>query len=480
MEAKLDVSFVDVFLKKPHPILAIRDFVEGLSLEDHMTTLFHGHEAADYARFWADWQKLQPDHPVYEVHAGRLDKVVPIWIHADEGTSQKKKGLMVLSWQPLLGQGTQRKPDSSLNFLGPSVSTRLLFSVMSTQLYNTASKKKRLMALTDVFARNLADCFERPIDVAWNGTSEQIYLCCLGMKGDWPALIKLGNLNRHHLRDTWSTDAGAGICHYCMGGMRGHAWHDLSFANMLAMRQDAPPPWSTPPVLIQHVPHSILQEPYFFRIDLFHLMHKGVLADVAANAMVSQLAPYFSVSCYDFALFGWVSSDKSSWLWFKGNDTTSLCKYLEWKLKDVHTSTDMSGSDQLYFAEMASLLSCGNKLMHRLYFAGLWLSTKERDKIIAVGDKFVSTFMLLAQMAYDWDLCRWKVQTKFHMLGELLFGLKMDRVRGCRSLNPLSYSTQVDEDFIGKVSISSRYVSSRALHEKTIHRYLLKLKQCWA
>ena len=296
MEAKLDVSFVDVFLKKPHPILAIRDFVEGLSLEDHMTTLFHGHEAADYARFWADWQKLQPDHPVYEVHAGRLDKVVPIWIHADEGTSQKKKGLMVLSWQPLLGQGTQRKPDSSLNFLGPSVSTRLLFSVMSTQLYNTASKKKRLMALTDVFARNLADCFERPIDVAWNGTSEQIYLCCLGMKGDWPALIKLGNLNRHHLRDTWSTDAGAGICHYCMGGMRGHAWHDLSFANMLAMRQDAPPPWSTPPVLIQHVPHSILQEPYFFRIDLFHLMHKGVLADVAANAMVSQLAPYFSVS----------------------------------------------------------------------------------------------------------------------------------------------------------------------------------------
>ncbi|CAE7246231.1 unnamed protein product, partial [Symbiodinium sp. CCMP2456] len=498
--AKVDVSYVDVFLKKSHPVLAIRDFVAGLSAEDHMTTLFHGHEAADYARFWAHWQKVQPDHPVYEVHAGRLGQVVPIWIHADEGTSQKKRGLMVLSWQPLLGQGTQRQPNSSLNFLGPSVSTRCLFSVMSTQLYNTASKKKRLMALADVFAQNLRDCFERPIEISWNGEQEQIYLSCLGMKGDWPAQIKLGGLRRHHLRDTWSTDAGAGICHYCMGGMKGHPWHDLSFANMLAMRQDAPPAWSKPTGLIQHVPHSVLQEPYFFRIDLFHLMHKGVLADIAANAIVSQLALHFlvsiMVSCSDHELFGCTSLDQTmAYLyedarqfcqaqglelhmsWFKGNDTTSLCKYMQWKLKDVHA--DMTGSDKLYFAEIASLLSSGNEFMHRLYHAGLWLSRSDRDKIIAAGDKLVDSFMLLAQLAYNSDICRWKVQTKFHMFGELVFSLKMDRTRGCRSLSPLSYSTQVDEDFIGKICTASRYVSSRTLHEKTIHRYLLKLKQCW-
>ena len=287
LSAKLKVSFLDCHMSKQHPFLGIRDFVEGLSQEGQMETLFQGHDAADYARFWDDWCTVQPDHPVFHEHSGHLHQVVPIWVHADEGTSQKKKGLMVLSWQGVLGQGTQRQPGSSLNYLGPSVSTRCLFSVMSTQLYSKASKKKRLLTLAERFAKDLQDCFEHPVDVIVNGEASQVYLACLGMKGDWPALVKLGNLRRHHLRVTWTSDSGAGICHFCKAGMPGNtAWHDVSYRNMAAMRVDAPAPWSTPPALIKYVPHSILQEPYFFRIDLFHLMHKGVLADVAANAIV--------------------------------------------------------------------------------------------------------------------------------------------------------------------------------------------------
>ena len=288
LSANLKVSFMDCHLAKKHPFLGVRDFVEGLSQQGQMDTLFQGHDAADFARFWDNWRTVQPDHPAFDLHSNRLHQLVPIWLHADEGTSQKKKGLMVLSWQGVLGRGTQRQPTSSLNYLGPSVSTRCLFSVMSTQLYSKPSTKKRLLTLTERFAKDLQDCFEQPINVKVDGEASQVYLCCLAMKGDWPALIKLGNLSRHHLRVTWSKSAGAGICHYCMAGMPGHVeWHDVSYRNMAAMRLDAPPPWPYPPALIRYVPHSISQEAYFFRIDLFHLMHKGVLADVAANAIVS-------------------------------------------------------------------------------------------------------------------------------------------------------------------------------------------------
>ena len=288
LSANLKVSFMDCHLAKKHPFLGVRDFVEGLSQQGQMDTLFQGHDAADFARFWDNWRTVQPDHPAFDLHSNRLHQLVPIWLHADEGTSQKKKGLMVLSWQGVLGRGTQRQPTSSLNYLGPSVSTRCLFSVMSTQLHSKPSTKKRLLTLTERFAKDLQDCFEQPINVKVDGEASQVYLCCLAMKGDWPALIKLGNLSRHHLRVTWSKSAGAGICHYCMAGMPGHVeWHDVSYRNMAAMRLHAPPPWPYPPALIRYVPHSISQEAYFFRIDLFHLMHKGVLADVAANAIVS-------------------------------------------------------------------------------------------------------------------------------------------------------------------------------------------------
>ncbi|CAE7904262.1 unnamed protein product, partial [Symbiodinium necroappetens] len=252
------------------------------------------------------------------------------------------------------------------------------------------------------------------------------------MKGDWPALTKLGNLRRHHLRVTWTSDAGAGICHYCKAGMPGNAdWHNLSFRNMAAMRIDAPAPWSPPPALIRYVPHSMSQAPYFFRIDLFHLMHKGVLADVAANAIVS---------CFDYGLFGCTNlkmlmafvyddakhfcqqnrlelhmsqlttnqlgltrtTDYPTGSWFKGNDTRSLTKYMEWKL--THTLHELFGPTLEYFTEIVGLLSYGNKFMHLLYNAGLWLSTRQRDDIISSGDKFVASFMSLAQTAYDNDL----------------------------------------------------------------------------
>lgn len=45
--------------------------------------------------------------------------------------------------------------------------------------------------------------------------------------------------------------------------------------------------------------------------------------------------------------------------------------------------------------------------------------------------------------------------------------------------NPLTYSCQMDEDLVGRVSAFSRVVSSRTIHERTLSRYQVALAGKW-
>ena len=290
LSANIPVSYVDVTMTQPHPVLGVRSFVESLSSEKQIDRLFCGHDETDFADFWRRFQTVQPQHPVFTQHRKRLGRVIPIWAHADEGTSQKKRAIMILQWQPLLGYGTSRG-GKGLNYVGASVTTRFLYSVMAGRLYNSklAAKKKRLKTLVSCFARDVGSCFDTPIQAVEEGEVKQVFLCMLGLKGDWPALTKLGQLTRHHLRHTWVNMDGHGICHMCNGGRLGHEWHNVSYDNMVRMKENVPPPWARPPDLISLIPHSPAHEPDFFKVDIFHNLHKGLLADAAANAVDSWL-----------------------------------------------------------------------------------------------------------------------------------------------------------------------------------------------
>ena len=92
---------------------------------------------------------------------------------------------------------------------------------------------------------------------------------------------------------------------------------------------------------------------------------------------------------------------------------------------------------------------------------------------------FLKTWAILAQSAFNRGLCRWKLQPKFHMAGEVCFTLQHDKAQNAPSMCPLSYATQMDEDFVGRVANFSRTVSSRTLAVRTIKKYLLRLKAQW-
>ena len=132
-----------------------------------------------------------------------------------------------------------------------------------------------------------------------------------------------------------------------------------------------------------------------------------------------------------------------------------------------------------YFAKMQEAISSANKFLKALFHAGLWLSRDESREVIAAGRRCLESYQACAEIAYDWGLTRFKLQPKFHMLGEVLYEMRARRNAGHAVINPLSFSTQLDEDLVGRVSAFSRVVSSRTIHERTLSRYQVALASKW-
>ena len=296
LTADISLTHVDVGLKSLHPVLGLTNTIQCLDRRNKLDEwFFMGNGPSQYQSFWETWRLQKPRHPVYEVHQDRLDRCIPICIHADEGTSQKKRGMMVLQTQVLLGKGTRKRKSTALipglNFKGKSLCTRLVYSVMMAHCYSGKKCKTKnypLLKLVEHLSLELRQLFDNGVVVTFGGLSQKIWLVPIAFKGDWPALVKIGQLNRHHLRDTTATEFGHGICHLCQGGREGHKWNDVSLGNMTRMRMDMPQPWQCEPALIRNLPMGDASyKPMFFKVDIFHTCHKGVMADAAANAIVS-------------------------------------------------------------------------------------------------------------------------------------------------------------------------------------------------
>ena len=165
--------------------------------------------------------------------------------------------------------------------------------------------------------------------------------------------------------------------------------------------------------------------------------------------------------------------------WFKGGDTTCLCKFLE--LKFSRLVPDCSDPDmQEYFQSIRDLLKHANEFLSRMFHADLILTPHERSEIIRAGRGFLSMFTKCARHAFlKLQLPRFKYQPKYHFLAEVVYGLEVHEKSGVSSFNPILDSTQMDEDFIGRIAKFSREVSSRAVHKRVLQKYLLSLASHW-
>ena len=146
LSADIATSYIDVGLSEGHPILSVSAFVQYLNASDKLDFLLMQHRANTFESFWHRWKKQQPRHPIYTTHQSRLGFCIPIGVHCDEGTTLKKKSMMSIQWQPIIGRGTRKRKGSNeepgCNFLGDSYKTRFLWSVMLGRLYS-GNKKER-------------------------------------------------------------------------------------------------------------------------------------------------------------------------------------------------------------------------------------------------------------------------------------------------------------------------------------------------
>ena len=120
-------------------------------------------------------------------------------------------------------------------------------------------------------------------------------------------------------------------------------------------------------------------------------------------------------------------------------------------------------------------VEAANKFMTTLYHASFWLTSTERRALVASGHECLNAFVGCATITFRDGKTRFKMHPKMHMFGEVVTTLEFQERSSLPSPNPLIFSTQQDEDFVGRICTISRRVSCRTIHMRTLSRYQIAL-----
>ena len=281
-----------------HQVITPANYVRELAANSKLRNLTGGEPLkSTLLGFWERFQAVRPDHPALANGLEACACSVPILLFGDEGRALKKQAAMVLGWEPMLGFGcmTHCKDDPEsyhghkLNFDGSTYKTRMLYTIMHKQSYGSKkSGNKYLMSLIECWASDHAEAMHG-VSVQLDEEQISLKLVPLGLKADWPAMVKLGQLKRSFYAD--AAPHGKGICHLCMANTSacpdysGDSWKDTMDDAFVA-------PWNTMPMLVSRLcpGQNVWQQADFFRLDLFHICHKGVMAELAGSGLVSWFA----------------------------------------------------------------------------------------------------------------------------------------------------------------------------------------------
>ena len=162
--------------------------------------------------------------------------------------------------------------------------------------------------------------------------------------------------------------------------------------------------------------------------------------------------------------------------WFKGDDTRTILHFLEERFEAL---VAVGTEPPEYFGAVLEAIKGANHFMHVIYNAGLWLTDSEANRCIQSLSRFLKYYQVCATLAYERKNPRFRLSPKYHSAAEVLFDIMHAKAGNVQGLNPLAWSTQIDEDFVGRVATFSRAVSSRTVHFKTVQRYKLSLGVQW-
>ena len=191
-------------------------------------------------------------------------------------------------------------------------------------------------------------------------------------------------------------------------------------------------------------------------------------------------------SFYEFYEFRYIPTPSSKTLfhlrphqrnWFKGNDTRTICSFVQWKFGTF--LADYEGNSEDYLRNIWATAKFANDCLRALYSNGLWMQADTARSIASDGFGFLRLFNKLAAHALACNLPRYQVIPKSHMWAHVVHSLRAEA--GCSQLvlNPLSFSCQQDEDFVGRICALARVCHPATLHFRTLQKYKVAVATRW-
>ena len=165
--------------------------------------------------------------------------------------------------------------------------------------------------------------------------------------------------------------------------------------------------------------------------------------------------------------------------WFKGADTRCICNFIEWFFARSLANTPVDDPNEEFMSNILAGAQHCNQFLRQLYSSGLWMPSNTASMIANHGLSFLRVFNKLAAEALLRQVPRYQLVCKLHMFGHLCHSLRLDAAASEWVLNPLSFSCQGDEDFVGRICQIARACHGRTMHERTLQKYKVNLAIRW-
>jgi len=330
--------------------------------------------------------------------------------------------------------------------------------------------------------------------------SERTYHCMmLGICGDWPWLQKSGNLNRtfNHVQKRLNVrNPPSGICHLCRAGQADIPYEQIGTRRPLWLEtQNQQSPFSSPSPF-QAIPHEPTRFAELWKFDTFHCFHLGVGRQFLGSflALLSEIQEGGSVDerfdNLSTAYLTWcrrakrnahlkkLSKELIAWPkttvfptgnWSKGDLTTSLMMFVEDNFKN-HNFDDNPLLKLSWEAAAAA-----NECLRVCYSRPLFVDRDDAALIANLGFRFLRRYDSLAGLALQQNRPLYIIQPKGHAFQHVLMSLltSLQDASVQFFMSPLAWSTQCDEDFVGRPSrLARRTKVGRIQVRRVIQRYL--------
>lgn len=461
-----------------------------------------------WSQFWESFEGIMPWHPIFNMaRSGKvaLERTAGLVVHGDEGRSRKKSAIMILSCHSVLGKGCGVKnrrgtlktdyAKQDLNFLGNTWATRWLLGVLPKGFYDP---KKGDAEAYDRLSQALVDDMNHTLETGVLSLDGELHwVVILYVIGDWPFHQKTFHLGRTFgsvAKQASSKTASKGICHNCLADQEGFPWEDFESPEpRWRSTVNTVLPFLEDPIFLQ-LPHDSNNPTSMIGLDIFHGFHLGAGKVFVASCLVlvSEQLPGSSVakrfdSLHD-VFFSWcskrgkrpyirkLSQETIKWLqttdfpsgaWSKGSTTTCLLRFI------IEFCRERENSLRGTLLHTCFLAACeADMFLSKLYKEGVWIPERKALEISRHGFDFLKFNGRVAYQAFREKRPLFPFMPNLHRVHEICFLLK-DQAAVGYAANPLIWSTQMEEDFIGKPSRVSRRVSPRLAVTRTLQRSLM-------